>query len=132
MGDCFSMKKHIKGIIYANKVFIALQLLLSAIELYMFFRKGEIQFFIPLLVHSVLYLVYGIVTESIWEYKFVRKEYESVCKESKEFYISLMRKIYRTAKGNGDLLTQVLLKQKLTKDMIFLCNVLVLIIIKFI
>ena len=126
------MKKHIKGIICANKVFIALQVLLSAIELYMFFRKGEIQFFIVLLVHSVLYLVYGIVTESIWEYKFVRKEYESVCKESKEFYISLMRKIYRTAKVNGDLLTQVLLKQKLTKDIIFLCNVLVLIIIKFI
>ncbi len=132
MGDCFSMKKHIKGIICANKVFIALQVLLSAIELYMFFRKGEIQFFIALLVHSVLYLLYGIVTESIWEYKFVRKEYEGVCKESKEFYISLMRKIYRTAKVNGDLLTQVLLKQKLTKDIIFLCNVLVLIIIKFI
>ena len=122
-------KPKMKKIIFANNIFIALQIVMLILSVVLNFVSDDIKVFLTIFVHTGLYVVFNIIVENIVNYGYIMKKYEKIYQSTNSVrYLQLKKRIYQSAKSNQDKITTTLILQAFVK---FVLIIIILILMLF-
>lgn len=112
-----------KKIIFANNIFIALQIVMLVLSVVLNFVSDDIKVFLTIFVHTGLFVVFNIIVENIVNYGYIMKKYEKIYQTTSSIRFFLIQKrIYQSAKDNQDKITTTLILQTFVKAVILVIN----------
>ena len=112
-----------KKIIFANNIFIALQIVMLVLSILLNFICDDVRVFLTIFVHVGLFLIFNIVVENIANYGYIMKKYEKIYQTTNSIRFFLIQKrIYQSAKDNQDKITTTLILQIFVKAVILVIN----------
>ena len=122
-----------KKIIFANNIFIVLQIVMLILSVVLNFICDDVRVFLTIFVHVGLFSIFNIVVENIVNYGYIMKKYEKIYQTTNSIRFFLIQKrIYQSAKSNQDKITITLILQTFVKGLILVINfVLMLFIVNF-
>lgn len=112
-----------KKIIFANNIFIALQIVMLVLSIVLNFICDDVRVFLTIFVHVGLFSIFNIVVENIANYGYIMKKYEKIYQTTNSIRFFLIQKrIYQSAKDNQDKITTTLILQTFVKAVILVIN----------
>ncbi len=112
-----------KKIIFANNIFIILQIVMLILSVVLNFVSDDIKVFLTIFVHTGLYVVFNIIVENIVNYGYIMKKYEKIYQSTNSVrYLQLKKRIYQSAKSNQDKITTTLILQAFVKFVLIIIN----------
>ena len=112
-----------KKIIFANNIFIALQIVMLVLSIVLNFVCDDVRVFLTIFVHVGLFSIFNIVVENIANYGYIMKKYEKIYQTTNSIRFFLIQKrIYQSAKDNQDKITTTLILQTFVKAVILVIN----------
>lgn len=112
-----------KKIIFANNIFIALQIVMLVLSVVLNFICDDVRVFLTIFVHVGLFSIFNIVVENIANYGYIMKKYEKIYQTTNSIRFFLIQKrIYQSAKDNQDKITTTLILQTFVKAVILVIN----------
>ncbi len=116
-----------KKIIFANNIFIALQIVMLVLSVVLNFVSNDIKVFLTIFVHTGLYVVFNIIVENIVNYGYIMKKYEKIYQSTNSVrYLQLKKRIYQSAKSNQDKITTTLILQAFVKFVLIIINLILM------
>ena len=116
-----------KKIIFANNIFIALQIVMLILSVVLNFVSDDIKVFLTIFVHTGLYVVFNIIVENIANYGYIMKKYEKIYQSTNSVrYLQLKKRIYQSAKSNQDKITTTLILQAFVKFVLIIINIILM------
>ncbi len=115
------MKKYV----FANIIFIIFQIILLILSIVFNFLFGDTTVFLTVFLHVGVFVIYNAVTESIIEYRYLRKKYSRICDETHYLrYFQLKKRIYKASKSKKDTVSSALILQSAIKSFLVIINIL--------
>ena len=112
-----------KKIIFANNIFIALQIVMLILSVVLNFICDDVRVFLIIFVHVGLFSIFNIVVENIANYGYIMKKYEKIYQTTNSIrFFLLQKRIYQSAKDNQDKITITLILQTFVKGLILVIN----------
>lgn len=112
-----------KKIIFANNIFIALQIVMLIFSVVLNFICDDVRVFLTIFVHVGLFSIFNVVVENIANYGYIMKKYEKIYQTTNSIRFFLPQKrIYQSAKDNQDKITTTLILQTFVKVVILVAN----------
>ena len=112
-----------KKIIFANNIFIVLQIVMLILSVVLNFICDDVRVFLTIFVHVGLFSIFNIVVENIANYGYIMKKYEKIYQTTNSIRFFLIQKrIYQSAKDNQDKITTTLILQTFVKAVILVIN----------
>ena len=112
-----------KKIIFANNIFIALQIVMLILSVVLNFICDDVRVFLTMFVHVGLFSIFNIVVENIANYGYIMKKYEKIYQTTNSIRFFLIQKrTYQLAKANQDKITITLILQTFVKGLILVIN----------
>ena len=112
-----------KKIIFANNIFIVLQILLIALSVVLNFVCDDTKVFLTIFIHIGLFVIFNIVVENIANYGYIMKKYEKIYQTTNPIRFFLIQKrIYQSAKEKQDKITTTLILQVIVKGLLLIIN----------
>ena len=116
-----------KKIIFANNIFIALQIVMLVLSILLNFICDDVRVFLTIFVHVGLFLIFNIVVENIANYGYIMKKYEKIYQTTNPIrYLQLKKRIYQSAKSNQDKITTTLISQAFVKFVLIIINLILM------
>ena len=116
-------KPKMKKIIFANNIFIALQIVMLILSVVLNFICDDVRVFLTIFVHVGLFSIFNIVVENIVNYGYIMKKYEKIYQTTNSIRFFLIQKrTYQLAKANQDKITITLILQTFVKGLILVIN----------
>lgn len=112
-----------KKIIFANNIFIVLQIVMLILSVVLNFICDDVRVFLTIFVHVGLFSIFNIVVENIANYGYIMKKYEKIYQTTNSIRFFLIQKrTYQLAKANQDKITITLILQTFVKAVILVIN----------
>ena len=112
-----------KKIIFANNIFIVLQIVMLILSVVLNFICDDVRVFLTIFVHVGLFSIFNIVVENIVNYGYIMKKYEKIYQTTNSIRFFLIQKrTYQLAKANQDKITITLILQTFVKGLILVIN----------
>lgn len=112
-----------KKIIFANNIFIVLQIVMLILSVVLNFICDDVRVFLTIFVHVGLFSIFNIVVENIANYGYIMKKYEKIYQTTNSIRFFLIQKrTYQLAKANQDKITITLILQTFVKGLILVIN----------
>ena len=112
-----------KKIIFANNIFIVLQIVMLILSVVLNFICDDVRVFLTMFVHVGLFSIFNIVVENIANYGYIMKKYEKIYQTTNSIRFFLIQKrTYQLAKANQDKITITLILQTFVKGLILVIN----------
>lgn len=112
-----------KKIIFANNIFIALQIVMLVLSIVLNFICDDVRVFLTIFVHVGLFSIFNIVVENIANYGYIMKKYEKIYQTTNPIRFFLIQKrIYQSAKEKQDKITTTLILQVIVKGLLLIIN----------
>lgn len=119
-----------KKIIFANNIFIALQIVMLVLSVVLNFICDDVRVFLTIFVHVGLFSIFNIVVENIANYGYIMKKYEKIYQTTNSIRFFLIQKrIYQSAKSNQDKITTTLISQAFVKVVLIIINLILMLFI---
>ena len=116
-------KPKMKKIIFANNIFIVLQIVMLILSVVLNFICDDVRVFLTIFVHVGLFSIFNIVVENIANYGYIMKKYEKIYQTTNSIRFFLIQKrTYQLAKANQDKITITLILQTFVKGLILVIN----------
>lgn len=112
-----------KKIIFANNIFIVLQIAMLVLSFVLNFICDDLKVFLTVFIHVGLFVIFNIIVENIVNYGYIMKKYEKIYQSTNSIrYLQLKKRIYQSAKDNQDKITTTLILQVIVKIIILVVN----------
>ena len=112
-----------KKIIFANNIFIVLQIVMLILSVVLNFICDDVRVFLTIFVHVGLFSIFNIVVENIANYGYIMKKYEKIYQTTNSIRFFLIQKrTYQLAKANQDKITTTLILQVFVKFVLIVIN----------
>lgn len=116
-----------KKIIFANNIFIALQIVMLVLSIVLNFICDDVRVFLTIFVHVGLFSIFNIVVENIANYGYIMKKYEKIYQTTNSVrYLQLKKRIFQSAKDNQDKITTTLILQAFVKFVLIIINLILM------
>ena len=116
-----------KKIIFANNIFIALQIVMLVLSVVLNFICDDTKVFLTVFIHIGLFVLFNIIIENMVNYGYIMKKYDKIYQSTNPIrYLQLKKRIYQSAKSNQDKITTTLISQAFVKVVLIIINLILM------